>query len=54
MPPASPHGEHFAEVVLVRHGQTDWNVSRIIQVFSLLLDHLLNRFSLDLQYNTVC
>jgi probable phosphoglycerate mutase len=32
MPPASPHGEHFAEVVLVRHGQTDWNVSRIIQV----------------------
>uniref|UniRef100_K3ZM01 Histidine phosphatase family protein n=1 Tax=Setaria italica TaxID=4555 RepID=K3ZM01_SETIT len=32
MAPASTHGEHFAEVVLVRHGQTDWNVSRIIQV----------------------
>ncbi|RCV36953.1 hypothetical protein SETIT_8G023400v2 [Setaria italica] len=31
MAPASTHGEHFAEVVLVRHGQTDWNVSRIIQ-----------------------
>ncbi|RCV36391.1 hypothetical protein SETIT_7G315000v2 [Setaria italica] len=31
MAPASPHGEHFAEVVLVRHGQTDWNVSRIVQ-----------------------
>ncbi|RCV36958.1 hypothetical protein SETIT_8G023900v2 [Setaria italica] len=32
MAPASTHGDHFAEVVLVRHGQTDWNVSRIIQV----------------------
>ncbi|XP_004980149.1 phosphoglycerate mutase-like protein 4 [Setaria italica] len=31
MAPASTHGDHFAEVVLVRHGQTDWNVSRIIQ-----------------------
>ncbi|CAL4897000.1 unnamed protein product [Urochloa decumbens] len=31
MSPVSSHGEHFAEVVVVRHGQTDWNVSGIIQ-----------------------
>ncbi|CAO2147552.1 unnamed protein product [Urochloa humidicola] len=31
MSPASSHGEHFVEVVVVRHGQTDWNVSGIIQ-----------------------
>ncbi|CAM0151366.1 unnamed protein product [Urochloa decumbens] len=31
MSPASPHGEHFAEVVVVRHGETAWNASRIIQ-----------------------
>uniref|UniRef100_A0A0A8YBR1 Phosphoglycerate mutase gpmB n=1 Tax=Arundo donax TaxID=35708 RepID=A0A0A8YBR1_ARUDO len=30
-PPASSHGEHFAEVVVVRHGETSWNASRIIQ-----------------------
>jgi hypothetical protein len=41
MPPASPHGEHFAEVVLVRHGETDWNVARIVQVdrFFFILCH---------------
>ncbi|XP_012703384.1 phosphoglycerate mutase-like protein 4 [Setaria italica] len=31
MSPASPHGEHFTEVVVVRHGETSWNASRIIQ-----------------------
>ncbi|KAF8664649.1 hypothetical protein HU200_054358 [Digitaria exilis] len=31
MSPASSHGEHFAEVVVVRHGETSWNASRIIQ-----------------------
>ncbi|PUZ43624.1 hypothetical protein GQ55_8G023200 [Panicum hallii var. hallii] len=31
MSPASPHGEHFAEVVVVRHGETSWNASRVIQ-----------------------
>ncbi|CAN6335590.1 unnamed protein product [Urochloa humidicola] len=31
MSPASPHGEQFAEVVVVRHGETSWNASRIIQ-----------------------
>ncbi|KAG2611637.1 hypothetical protein PVAP13_4KG256705 [Panicum virgatum] len=29
--PASPHGDHFAELVVVRHGQTEWNVSSTIQ-----------------------
>nr|CAB3459298.1 unnamed protein product [Digitaria exilis] len=32
MSPASPHGEHFAEVVVVRHGETSWNTSRVIQL----------------------
>jgi hypothetical protein len=41
MSPASPHGEHFAEVVVVRHGETSWNASRVIQVCSLpVLLHL--------------
>ncbi|XP_062202805.1 phosphoglycerate mutase-like protein 4 isoform X2 [Phragmites australis] len=31
MPPASSAGEHFAEVVVVRHGETSWNASRTIQ-----------------------
>ncbi|RLM69497.1 phosphoglycerate mutase-like protein 4 [Panicum miliaceum] len=31
MSPASSQGEHFAEVVVVRHGETSWNASRIIQ-----------------------
>uniref|UniRef100_K3ZNX5 Uncharacterized protein n=1 Tax=Setaria italica TaxID=4555 RepID=K3ZNX5_SETIT len=43
MAPASTHGEHFAEVVLVRHGQTDWNVSRIIQGGGESLDQLSER-----------
>ncbi|XBH91016.1 hypothetical protein VPH35_082520 [Triticum aestivum] len=31
-PPASPPpGEQFAEVVVVRHGETSWNASRTIQ-----------------------
>ncbi|KAF8706485.1 hypothetical protein HU200_030759 [Digitaria exilis] len=43
MSPASPHGEHFAEVVVVRHGETSWNTSRVIQVcFYSLLVHLLH------------
>ncbi|KAL6856288.1 hypothetical protein ACP4OV_019090 [Aristida adscensionis] len=29
--PASSHGEQFAEVVVVRHGETAWNATRIIQ-----------------------
>ena len=32
--PASPHGDHFTELVVVRHGQTEWNVSSTIQVGS--------------------
>ncbi|RLM98025.1 phosphoglycerate mutase-like protein 4 [Panicum miliaceum] len=32
MSPASPHGEHIAEVVVVRHGETSWNASRVIQL----------------------
>ncbi|KAL6856289.1 hypothetical protein ACP4OV_019091 [Aristida adscensionis] len=31
--PASSHGEQFAEVVVVRHGETAWNVSRTIQLW---------------------
>ncbi|CAL4904353.1 unnamed protein product [Urochloa decumbens] len=31
MSPASSQGEHFTEVVVVRHGETSWNASRIIQ-----------------------
>jgi broad specificity phosphatase PhoE len=26
-----PRGDQFAEVVVVRHGETSWNASRIIQ-----------------------
>ncbi|KAL6641931.1 hypothetical protein ACP70R_020112 [Stipagrostis hirtigluma subsp. patula] len=29
--PASSHGEQFAEVVVVRHGETAWNAGRTIQ-----------------------
>uniref|UniRef100_M8CTD5 Uncharacterized protein n=1 Tax=Aegilops tauschii TaxID=37682 RepID=M8CTD5_AEGTA len=36
MPPATlqhggDDGEWFAEVVVVRHGETSWNASRIVQ-----------------------
>ncbi|KAG2606231.1 phosphoglycerate mutase-like protein 4 [Panicum virgatum] len=36
---ASPHGENFTEMVAVRHGETEWNVSHTIQG---RLDHELN------------
>jgi broad specificity phosphatase PhoE len=36
MPPTTlqhgEDGERFAEVVVVRHGETSWNASRIVQV----------------------
>jgi broad specificity phosphatase PhoE len=35
MPPTTPKhgdGERFAEVVVVRHGETSWNASHIVQV----------------------
>ncbi|XP_014661094.1 phosphoglycerate mutase-like protein 4 [Setaria italica] len=32
MSPASQDGENFAEVVVVRHEETSWNASRIIQL----------------------
>ncbi|TVU50793.1 hypothetical protein EJB05_02183 [Eragrostis curvula] len=30
-PPASSQAENLAEVVVVRHGETSWNASRVIQ-----------------------
>jgi hypothetical protein len=33
-PPAPSQGDDFAEVVVVRHGETSGNASRIIQVGS--------------------
>jgi len=34
MSPVSPHGKHFVELVVVRHRETVWNASRVIQVGS--------------------